>query len=59
MRALSTPVERHCATNRDCDERATSTVMTSVRGIVTSAMTASNGEIQNMIAITPITVSND
>ena len=58
-RAFRMPVAFHCATNSFCERRATSTVMTIVSGIVTSAITASSGEMMNIITSTPTTVSSE
>ena len=57
--ALSAPVCAHCATNCFCERFAISRVTTIDSGTVTSAISASSGEIQNIIASTPMTVSSE
>ena len=56
---FSAPVCRHCATNRFCDRLAIAAVRIIEIGIVTSAISASSGEITNISVTTPITVSSE
>ena len=50
---FSSPVCFHCATNSFCERLAISAVVTSVSGMVTSAISASVGESRNIITSTP------
>ena len=54
---LRAPVCAHCATKSFCERLAITDVITSVSGMVTSAMRARIGEIRNIITSTPTTVS--
>ena len=56
---LSAPVCAHCATNCGCDRLAICAVTSIDSGTVTSAISASSGEITNIITSTPITVSSE
>ena len=56
---LSVPVHFHCPTNCFWDRLAIAIVTPKESGTVSSAITASRGEIQNIIASTPTTVSTD
>ncbi|CAM5670731.1 hypothetical protein SCALM49S_08556 [Streptomyces californicus] len=57
--ALSVPVTRHCRTNCGCDRLPTCVATTTDSGTVTSATSASSGEIQNIITSTPTIVSTE
>ena len=59
MCALSRPVRRHCWMNMPCDRFMIRPVSSIASGTVTSATSASVGEIQNIIASTPTTVSSE
>ena len=59
MWALRRPVRRHCWMNIPCERFMIRAVTTIVIGTVTSATSASVGEIQNIIDITPMTVSSE
>ncbi|GAP54301.1 hypothetical protein AHiyo6_08660 [Arthrobacter sp. Hiyo6] len=56
---FSSPVCFHCATNNFCERLAIMVVVTSVSGIVTSAITAKVGESRTIISSTPATVSSE
>ena len=59
MCALSAPVRRHWATNMPCERFMIARVTSSESGTETSAISASSGEIQNIIASTATTVSSE
>jgi hypothetical protein len=58
MWPLSLPVVAHCATKLGCERLPTAIVMRNDTGTVTSAITASRGEIQNIAPSTPTIVSS-
>ncbi|PSK65328.1 hypothetical protein B0E53_02699 [Micromonospora sp. MH33] len=58
MRPFSSPVCRHWAMNRRCERFAICWVTTTDSGTATRATRASSGEIQNIMASTPTTVSS-
>jgi len=58
-RAFSSPVLRHCATNFGWDLLAITVVTTRESGIAISATMARSGEMINIMASTPTTVSRD
>ena len=56
---LSSPVDFHCSMKSFC-ERLPITAVTKIdTGIVTSAMSASTGEMTNIIMVTPMMVSTE
>lgn len=57
--ALSVPVRRHWAMNSPCDRFMIVRLTSSVTGTVTSATTASSGEMTTIMVMTPTTVSNE
>lgn len=59
MWEFSVPVTFHCCTNCGCERLAIAMVTTNDSGTVTSATTASSGEIQNIMPSTPRTVSTE
>ena len=59
MCPFSLPVVRHCATNSFCDLAATNRVISIEAGTLTSAITASTGEIATIMLSTATMVSNE
>ena len=59
MCALSLPVVAHCLMKFGCARLPIFAATTADSGTVTSAITASSGEIRNIMISTPITVSSD
>jgi hypothetical protein len=59
MWAFRAPVWAHCATNSFCERFAICPVARIDSGMVTRAISASSGEITNIIASTPIRVSSE
>lgn len=59
MCAFSLPVVFHCCTNCGCDRLPTRVAIRNDSGTVTSATSASSGEIQNIITSTPMMVSSE
>ncbi len=59
MCALRRPVAAHCRMNCGWERFAICAVTSTDSGTVTSATTASSGEIQNITPSTPTTVSTD
>ena len=59
MWALSAPVCVHWAMNCCCDRLAICVVTTTDSGTATSAISASSGEMTNIITSTPTTVSSE
>ena len=56
---LSSPVLRHCCTKSFCERFAMTVVTTIEIGMLTSAMSANDHEIQNMMPSTAMTVSSE
>ena len=59
MCAFSAPVFFHWATNCFCDRLAIRVVTTIDTGMVTSAISASSGEMTSISTTTPMTVSSE
>ena len=59
MCPLSLPVVDHCWTNCGCARLPIAAATSTETGTVTSAISASSGEIQNIMASTPTMVSSE